>query len=467
VAKIACETLKKQQPFRGKRLRRRLHCAIPATALFDGQPFVSIERMTIQVGSVVRAPRMTNNRPKTKVIMGRALVATVQEDVGTACLLWEPMSPQPPNVLNRGLNQTSKKFLVTPIITENTSDQDETAETTVPLQTVMELLPFEVQQQQIYDEDSSNTASTISLWKDCGDQLLRLGDASAAVFYYEMALIKSSILQIGSTIILQVQGFPKLAEVDCIEHGDYSSSPATLDIEIVETGTEMTISASQVLLCLWQHDLDKLQERILLNLARCLSQLAEMGAPAHRSRYLKAVVLSCTLALTVAMYRCNNSKEDTTLAGGSNDTSGEKHLPPNGQAALQLRARAYGNLSKWSHAVADAKRLISCQESGKDNGGNSVGRKLLVDLQRQQLQQVKTDKKLAKAVCQWVETATTTTQSEDAVSNETNEVNRGNFQEGHEPSEEVTSHTHRNLLDALMFWLPLISLAITAFLIQK
>jgi hypothetical protein len=426
--------------------------------------------MTIQVGSVVRAPRTTNNRPKSKAIMSRALVATVQDDAGTACLLWEPMSPQPPNVSPRGLKQTSRKFLVTPIITENTSDQDETTETTVPLQTVMELLPFEVQQQQIYEEDNSTTASIV-VWKDHGDQLLRLGDASAAVFYYEMALIKSSILQIGSTIILQVQGFPKLAEVDCIEQGFGSSSAATLDIEIVETGTEMTISASQVLLCIWQDDQDHLQERILLNLARCLSQLAEMDAPTHRSRYVKAVVLSCTLAFTVAMYHWNNSKDDTTSTGSSN--SGEKHLPPHGQTALQLRARAYGNLSKWSHAMADAKRLISCQECGEENGGNSVGRKLLVDLQRQQTQQVKTDKKLAKAVCQWVETATTTTQSEDAVSNETSGMDRGNFQEEsnhpakHEPSKEVTSQTHSNLLHALMFWLPLMSVTITAFFIQK
>lgn len=61
-------------------------------------------------------------------------------------------------------------------------------------------------------------------------------------------------------------------------------------------------------------------------------------------------------------------------------------------------------LSKWPHAIADAKRLTQL--------GNSQGRKLLENIEREKKQQAKRDKKLVKAVSRWVQTATSESVSE-------------------------------------------------------
>jgi hypothetical protein len=325
----------------------------------------------LQVGFVVRAP--LPNHPNA---LGRALVLTdPDEQDNTVCLLWE-IAPTPKSI---SISSSSKKtFLITPLMHPPKNIEQE--ETTISSQDVKPLLPFE--DSCIADDDSL----TVAEWKDRGDQLLRLGDASAAASYYEMALSKSSNLQIGSTVITKIGGYPKLAEVDCVEVD-------SLDVTLVESGEESTITHSQILLCLLEPDAEKCQERILLNLARCLLQLADLDHATSESRpkYLKAAVLACTLALTVISF-----------ASGD-----EPDIPANSQTAWILRAKAQAALSKWPHALSDAKKVVKA--------GHKQGRKLLDDIERQQRQKVKTDKKLAKEICKWVETATSDSVSDDQV----------------------------------------------------
>ena len=257
--------------------------------------------------------------------------------------------------------------------------------------------------------------------------MLRLGDASAAASYYEVALSKSSIISLGSTVVVQIQGFPKIAEVDCTEDD-------SVDVTIVESGDEATLKKSEVLLGVLEQDPEKYQERILLNLARCMLQLSELDT-VNRPKYLKSAVLASSLVITIASFH---------------EESNSQSLLANSQTALLLRGRALGGLSKWPNAMADAKKVIKA-------GDAEQGHKLLATLERKKKQQAKQDKKLSKAVCQWVQTATN-----DAVSDD---------QQGGNPSQNTREpldkkpETKRSLVpySLLSILLPLI----VAFLIQK
>jgi hypothetical protein len=329
-----------------------------------------VDPRQLHVGLVVRAPL-----PNHLNALGRALVLTEpDEQDNTVCLLWEPIAPKPISISSF----PSKSFLITPLLHPPKNIEQE--ETTIFSQDVKPLLPFE--DSCIADDNSL----TVAEWKERGDQLLRLGDAAAAASYYEMALSKSSTLQIGSTVITKMGGYPKLAEVDCVEDD-------SLDVTLVESGEESTITHSQILLCLFEPDAEKCQERILLNLARCLLQLADLdhATSERRPKYLKAAVLACTLALTAISF--------------ANDD--ETGISANSQTAWILRAKAQAALSKWPHALSDAKKVAKA--------GHKQGRKLLDEIERQQRRKVNTDKKLAKEVCKWVESATSDSVSDDQV----------------------------------------------------
>ena len=304
----------------------------------------------------------------------------------------------------------------------------------------------------------TTTTTMIQKYKEYGDMLYKLGDASLAISYYEYALSLSSpsLPQIGSTIIVKIDGHPKIAEVDCIDEQEQDDD--LLDVTLVEDGTEMTIKSSKVLLCIYheenkeegggQSSLLLLQERILLNLTRCLLQLVEyyydntstnndsiaieLGPPSHyhpeyKQKYLSSAVLSSTLALTVAAYNAGNGGD-----GGSNkdrrDGDDDTTLPPNGQMALYLRAKTQHmkrSMKYNKHATLDIKRLIRhlskttvpttsqipSSSKGKKNPKSLLlqSQRLLQDIEMKQRNQVKTDKKLAKAVCKLVESATATT----------------------------------------------------------
>jgi hypothetical protein len=389
----------------------------------DADSNMTCPTSSFKVGSIVRAPRAEGDKPK-----GRAMVATIQDD-HSVCLLWEPCIPKP-------LHDDSSKFLVAPSLPVKASSSQE--EITLDQSRIQPLLDFEMVDDTTTPMEKART-DTIQLWKERGDQLLRLGDPSSAIPYYEVALNASSVISIGSSVICSIQGYPKVAEVDCVEED-------TVDVVYVESGEEATIPQSHILISILEgDDKDHSQERILLNLARCLLQHSEIDSP-HRSKYLKSAVLACTLVITIASFHEESSSHENN---NTSDTA---------QTALLLRGKAQMGLSKWPHASADAKRLIQL--------GNSQGRKLLENIEREKKQQAKLDKKLVKAMSRLVQTATS-----ESVSSE--QENVGETTASMRPSTDDTKqaeHSSRaSTQPSLSFSSPLmILLALTAaFLIQK
>mmetsp|Transcript_26216 Transcript_26216/g.63890 ORF Transcript_26216/g.63890 Transcript_26216/m.63890 type:complete len:357 (+) Transcript_26216:96-1166(+) len=336
-----------------------------------------------QVGSIARV-----KRPSHQKAFGKAMIAMMM-DGNTVSILWEPISPQP--LLNC--------FLVAPRISESNaasddSNDDET-ETTVPVNELLPLMDFETRP----PETIIITSNDIGVLKEHGDALLRVGDASAAVAYYEAALFLSCqngmrSPSIGSSIILKTKGgYLKVAEIDCVEEGETKGS-FSLDVTFVESGEEMEVSNSAVVLGILIKDGgDRLQERILLNLSRCLHQLADIDAPKHRPAYLKGAILACSLAMVLAEFHAAVAAEDDNNNAQTTKSKGTL------QSALQLRAKAFILLSKWPHAKQDAKRLI---KEGKEQQGKS----LLDNIEKRKQMQVKKDKKLAKAVAKLVQNVT-------------------------------------------------------------
>eukprot|EP00536_Pseudo-nitzschia_multiseries_P001126 jgi/Psemu1/282804/fgenesh1_pg.14_\ len=147
-----------------------------------------------------------------------------------------------------------------------------------------------------------------------------------------------------------------------------------------------------------ENDADHLQERILLNLARCMLQLADLDAT-NRPKYLKSAVLAATLVLTLSSHRQPTAAAATTTAAVAS-TPGDAVLPGTSETALVLRCKAYGGLSKWKNALSDARQLVA---RGTDP---EQGKKLFAGIERKKAIRAKTDKKLAKDICRLVQSAT-------------------------------------------------------------
>ena len=331
---------------------------------------------------------------KAATFASRATVATVNGSSSTATVLWDDMAPRPLPVsgdYNKGTcacRRLKRPFLVAPLLgnTSNSGhDSNDDQEEELPITSLEALLPFECDDQQ---SPPSHTPATL---KEQGDALLRLKDYSAAVAQYEAALGLTSSLELGGTMIIDDgTGRTVLAEVDCIDEEEEGSTKCTADVTIVGSGDEKTVDASKdILLCLLDNDAgERLQERILLNLSRCLLQLADIDGSANvvrATKYRKAAVLGCTLALTCTSYAGES--------GGDGDIGTESK-------ARLIRAGAYLDLGKSKHATADAKRVL------KADAGNAQAKKLLRNIERREILRKRTDKKLAKDVCKWVNTAT-------------------------------------------------------------
>ena len=215
---------------------------------------------------------------------------------------------------------------------------------------------------------------------------MRLGDASSAASYYERALQECNCISIGGSVIVNVEGFTKVAEIDCIEDD-------TVDITIVESGDEKSIKKSSILLGIMESDPDNLQERILLNLARCMLQISSMDN-INRNKYLKSAVLATTLVITISQFQHDNNHNDESQGTLSN----------NAQTGLILRCKAWIDLSKYTQAKQDAMKLVKVR--------NDQGNKLLTTIDRKKTQKAKTDKKLAKEMCRLVQQSTTQKQQQ-------------------------------------------------------
>lgn len=383
------------------------------------------------VGRTVRA-RLPDHPKATR----RAVIATLQDD--SACVLWEDEAPKSLPVGNalpaKKARFLTRPFLVTPYpakSNEHDTSQEE-IESTCLLSELLDLLEFEKEQSS---SDNGITAPT-QVWKERGDQLLRLGDASAAIPYYEVALKLTSTLQIGSSVLVKAAGHAKVAEIDCLDEDE-----STIDVSFVDSGVEKSVSEKEILLCILEPDEDHLQERILLNLARCLLQLGDTSTAGsgERSKYLKSAVLACTLVLALASFHSENENDHVL-------TNTEK-------SALLLRGQAQAGLQKFPHAVADFKKLL------KSDPDNKQGRKLLQKLDYQKAKLAKTDKRLAKEVSRWVQTVMNNDSSDDSVSGsgETKLIE-------HRPETRNTPHAP---LSATIPWFTLLAAVLLAWLVQK
>jgi Skp family chaperone for outer membrane proteins len=303
--------------------------------------------MTIQVGSVVRAPRAATKRKK------RAVVATLPDEDGKVCILWEDVAPRP---LGR------RRFLVTPMVPHR---KDEEREETVCQSVLGYLLDF---------EENKEEEASVAVWKERGDALLRLGDASAAIPFYEAGLSASSILQVGSSVLVSDKETIQVAEVDCLEED-------CVDVTIGKV--EATMRASNVKLCLCPGQ-ESRQVRILLNLTRCLMQVADLDGTQMSAYYRRSAATACSMSLAIldALEQAEPSLHAMTLL---------------------LRSKAYASRSKWTLAMEDATLLTTHHPDNKE------GSKWLSRLESEIARHKKTNQKLAKSMCRWVQTATATT----------------------------------------------------------
>lgn len=387
----------------------------------------------MEVGSTVRARRYHLGQSTTR----RAIVATLQD--AEACLLWEDDVPRP---LHQKTYHDSQQpfFLVTP----HFAQKDSAEETNVPVSDIMELLDFE--NQQLFNASSDECTAQDS--KERGDQLLRIGDASAAVAYYEHALSLTSTLQIGSTVLIKCSGRAVAAEVDCINNDAKDSSAATVDLTIMETGEDKLVPATDIMLCLLEsgNNNDRVQERILLNLTRCLLQLAETAtassAAERRVPYLRSAVLATTLALEAAtvFYRNNSNYKGETMSNLE-------------VSALLLRSQAQSNLHKFPHAFSDVKKVLAVHPQHKDASS------ALQRLEYQKVAAAKLDKRLATGISQWVQTALNDSSASSGDTKKPNKIDDYclNDRLSHNPSSSRTT----------IPWLTLIAMLLFAWFLQQ
>lgn len=346
------------------------------TAMEDSVLDIEVPDSTkLTVGSTVRAP--LPGHPKAR---RRAIIATMQEEEGTVCVFWEDEAPS-------SLLSNDATMVVSPSPSENDDRPD--VETTVAIKEIKPLLDFEL---------APFESASVNTWKDRGDTLLRLGDASSAVPQYERALNQlgssPNKIVVGGVAIIKEKGFFKLVQIDCIDEDE-------VDVTFLDTEEEATLYLSDIMLAIPKRDGGLLQERILLNLARCFLQLAETTLIARRRpSYLKAAVRASSFALSVGEFR-----DSLSMGTGSSATPTLAHL---------LRSRAQMGLGKFPHAVGDAKKALALDPK------NNEAAKLLREIARKQQAIAKADKKLVKEVCQWVQSATT---NEGSVSDDKEDVN--------------------------------------------
>lgn len=316
----------------------------------DVSPINAAGAKMTSVGSIVRAPR-DNEGKRT----GKASVATIEEG-GKVDLIWEDAAP----ALTLGLTS----FLVAPVI--GTEGRD-CGEVTIEASKLQELYPF---------ESDGGGESDVEVWKDRGDTLLKSGDASAAVPFYERALQNSSKVEIGCSVLVQSRaGEIEVAEVDCMED-------STADITYVSSGNEESVELARIILAVSLR-LSILQVRILLNLGRCLMQLAEFDSdPLSRSSAYKG---SAWYAFSLILALATEDKED-------------EERRKYGYTALLLRSQVQASRGKWKSAIGDVNELL------KENPSKEA-RKWHQTLQGLVTQHKKANKKLVKSMSRWIQTA--------------------------------------------------------------
>ena len=300
------------------------------------------------------------------------MISTIDENEQVN-LIWEDAAPQPipPMVY----------FVVTPPMPISSDDVD----VTIPKSLLQQLLPFE--RKILLDEDDP------FVWKERGDMLLKLGDASSAVPFYERALHLTSRVQVGSTVLIKVKETVVTAEVDCLEE-------KTADVTYVASAEEAVVNLKDIGFSISLKD-SNLQVRILLNLARCLLQLAgfDNSQILRPSLYREGATIACSFAYVMLLSNDNEQGSSTTASLLT--------------STLLLRSKAQAGRAKWQLSLSDADQLLQLKPQSKEG---RVWKKELMGLISQS---ERANKKLVKSMCQWIQS---TTSKESAVSERASET---------------------------------------------
>ena len=391
---------------------------------------------------------------------GRATVATVSAAAGTAHVLWEPRVPRPVpagwvegevggevGVRRRGAptpRLPGREFLVAPLLGGRggriADVMEEEEEEEVPLRSLSALEPYEVDLARLRSAGaetglaSAPAPASAEAWKARGDALLRLGDCVAAIEAYEASLraVGGARPELGGTVVVERGGRPTLAEVDCLEAEEGEGGKAgagagagagpggTADVTLVEgaeDGQEATVGLGEVLLCLPGGGAAAvgLQERVLLNLARCLLRIADpaedpAGVPPPPSSLRaatcrRAAVLGCSLALACGRHRAAIGGSDAGSDGdGGGDGGGGGNAgdaPTTEEKARLIRSAAYLALGRLRHASADARHVLARLRPGSAGAERQLAR-----VRREARRRKRTDRRLARDVCGWVKAVT-------------------------------------------------------------
>jgi len=389
--------------------------------------------MSHTVGSIVRVPYPCSGQLRddhTSITTRVAVVSIVGEknDAGesVASVLLEDPTPiclnleQATKFDHRHRRNTKGPFLVAPNFVADECSTPEDEQDDVLISSIQPLLSFEAYNKQIPEQtpNKSETKTTTTFeqtvtaetLKERGDALLRLRDLSAAIAYYEGALSLTSKIVLGGTVILNRGGRPVLAEIDCMEETPATgtsdckqrSAVVSMDVTYVSDGGEGTISDQDVLLGILdeRYNSDRLQERILLNLTRCCLQLSDVDVLHGRSstrplKYRKSAILGSSLAMACCDFFEN-------LPSSSGNTKSPPHVLSTRKKARLLRAKAYVAMGKTKHATIDLKNIL------KDDSNCIDAKRLLSSLEQAHSVKKKTDRKLAKEMCTWINGATNT-----------------------------------------------------------
>eukprot|EP00546_Thalassionema_frauenfeldii_P017453 CAMPEP_0178905918 /NCGR_PEP_ID=MMETSP0786-20121207/6542_1 /TAXON_ID=186022 /ORGANISM="Thalassionema frauenfeldii, Strain CCMP 1798" /LENGTH=364 /DNA_ID=CAMNT_0020577579 /DNA_START=27 /DNA_END=1118 /DNA_ORIENTATION=+ len=314
------------------------------------------DKKWLEVGAVVRIPRDSKRS-------GRALIVSVDGD--EVDLLWEDAAPQARRTV----------FVVCPRLNGQNGSSDEEEEITLPKENVEKLLSFE-------KSTDGDTTLSPDLLKSRGDTLLKMGDASSAVPWYEEALLETSQIQVGSTVLLMEQDENEIkilaAEIDCLEDN-------TADITFVKSGSEAVVTLNAIQLGLSVKYLS-LQIRTLLNISRCMLQLAEFDDnPSSRpSLYRQGAIIACSMVLEILSME--ESDEDDSLRLIT--------------TCYLLRSKAYAGRAKWRAALADIDNHLERKPQSKE--GHQWKTELLSLISKSD----RANKKLVKSMCGWIQTAT-------------------------------------------------------------
>eukprot|EP00540_Astrosyne_radiata_P017630 CAMPEP_0116833802 /NCGR_PEP_ID=MMETSP0418-20121206/6641_1 /TAXON_ID=1158023 /ORGANISM="Astrosyne radiata, Strain 13vi08-1A" /LENGTH=348 /DNA_ID=CAMNT_0004463297 /DNA_START=12 /DNA_END=1055 /DNA_ORIENTATION=- len=315
---------------------------------------------TLGVGSIVRAPRDEDGKNT-----GRAMIATIQDNAYE--LIWEDAAPKPLHDKNI--------FIISPSLP---TDDSKTEETTMEASKVKALEDFEKTKDHAVDSNKD-----MSVWKDRGDTLLRLGDAAAAIPYYEEALTLSSIVEVGSTVLVEPKPDDdhvtyEIADVDCI---DGNGDKKTADVVWLETGKESTIPLSKISIGI-SKKWSQLQVRTLLNLGRCLMHMADVDTQLSRpSAYRHAAAHAFAMSMTI----CKQQDGD----------SWKKYK----QSAMLRKSKAHAGHGKLKAAMKDVKALLEESPESKE------AQKWYETVERLLAQEKKADKKLVASMSNWIQSA--------------------------------------------------------------